>query len=456
MNYREITGNHRLRIYLNLGFDYWVILFGLIIFKLPVLIGYNQSLAVRLICLAPFILVIVKNSLFVIINHSVEFDKKIFLIFILYMSVLGISILRSSFNNYFSIRTTLGNFTIWLTFALFSFLTFACIISNAKAKYFREAIYYGLIIYVIINVLAYLLGFTNQEDLYITSRPAIMLQFFNISIFRVLFPLASGINTFGIIAGATLCISVLLFANSSEKKNKTIGLIGAGFSFYSILLTDCRGGLFFAVATIAVSVIFPTKYVKYWRWLPLIAPFLPLLYIFIQENIPLWIIQGLLRTPFLGNVDILSGRQQIWISILDHFRNFQIIHLFGYGYRGDIMAGITQEYSYLFTNFVNSDWVTGHNFVLQTIMEIGYFGLFIVLWFISTITFSLSKLILANPDDYSQKIIFFLMFFLVLAGTTETVLTPYHQELFFIFLLIASSVGVSLPREYKPQPESGG
>ncbi|NMB55526.1 MAG: O-antigen ligase family protein [Leptolinea sp.] len=438
------------------GIDYWVIILGLVIIRIPVVFGNNQSLVFRLLTLVPFLFVISRNSISVITQQRLRFNSKILAFLLVYLCVLGIAVLRSTFSDSFPLQSTLGNYVLWFTFALFGILVFSCCQNIARWKLYQEAIYYGIIVYVLVNVLANFLGLTNQEELYVTSRPAVMLQFFGISTNRVLFPLASGINTFGIVAGAAICISIILVVNSTQRKDRVFGTIGLISGVYAILLTDCRGGLFFSAVTIFTAVIFPNRYLKTFRWLPLIAPFLPFLYIFIQENIPFWVIQGLLRTPFLGNVDILSGRGTIWKTIIDHYSNFQFIHLFGYGYHGEVISGLSQEYSYLFTNFINSDWITVHNYFLQTLLEIGYLGLILMVWFITTITTRLAKMVTANPRDNSAKILFYLMFYFILAGTTETVLSTYHLELFFIFLLIIAAVGATPAIHSMPQKNGKG
>ncbi len=425
------------------GFDYWVILFGLVFIKLPSITGGNQLISIRLATLAPFFFVIFKNLLFLFTNKTVRFNKRILAGLFVYMCLLGISVVRSYFSQSFSLSTTFGNYLIWCTFASFSFFVFTRSSNQKKSRNLKKAIYYGIVIYVAVNVITYFLGLSNQDELYITSRPAIMLQFFNIISSRVLFPLASGINSFGIIAGASLCISVLLSVYSKSIKDKIIGITGSGFSIFAILVTDCRGSLFFAIFTLCIALILPKKIILIFRWLPIFAPLIPFIYIFIQRNIPFWIIQGLLRTPFFGNVDLLSGREYIWTTIINHFEEFRFLHLFGYGYHGEAISGLAQDYSYLFTNFVNSEWVTGHNYFLQTLLEIGYLGILIALWLLIKITTSLANELEEDPNEITNIVLFFLMIYFILAGTTETVLTTYHLELFYIFMLIFGSVGAN-------------
>jgi O-antigen ligase len=436
--------------------DYWILLLGMVVIRIPVVFGFNQSSVFRLLTIFPFIFVISKNAISLFTNQTIIFNKKIFVLLLIYLNLLAVAVLRSLFAKSFPIVSTLGNFSLWITFVLFGFFVFIHVSNQKKEQAYQKAIAYSIILFVVVNIMAYYFGLSNQEELYVTSRPAVMLRYFGISTDRVLFPLVSGINTFGIIAGAALCISIILLSNHSQKGDKVIGIIGLLFSAYGILLTDCRGALFFAAVTIFTSLFFPTRFVKLFCWLPLFAPLLPFIYIFIQENIPYWVIQGLLRTPFLGNVDILSGRGIIWKTIIDHYSDFQFIHLFGYGYHGEAISGLSAKYSYLFTNFINSDWITVHNYFLQTLLEIGYLGLILMVWFITTITTRLASMTVANPGDNSAKILFYLMFYFILAGTTETVLSTYHLELFYIFLLIISAVGAAPAVHSLPQKNGKG
>ncbi|HCS40039.1 MAG TPA: hypothetical protein DIW44_10710 [Anaerolineaceae bacterium] len=433
------------------GFDYWILIFGIIIYKLPTFLGYSDSIAVRIMCLSPFWVSIFINIILLINTNKLLFDKKSFIIFFLYLCLWGVAVLRSAISSYFSVASTFGNYFIWITFALFGILSLTRNSSEEKIKTYREVIYLGLILYIVVNSVTQLLGFINQKEIYLSLRPAVMLQFVGISTFRVLFPFSSGINSEGMIAGAGLCVSALLFFFNSTNSKKVIGGIGIIFSLYEILLTDSRGALFFAAITIFIAIVFSAKSIIFWRWLPLFTPAIPLFLLAVQKIIPLKFIEALSRNSVISGTEIFSGRQLIWNGILDHFNHFQFIHLFGYGYHGQQISGISTSYSYLFTNFISSELATAHNFLLQTLIELGYIGLIIVFWLVTSLFFSLAKLIKNNPKDITFRILFFLIFFLVLAGTTETTLTPDHQEIFFIFILIWATVGVSLSKKQTPQ-----
>jgi O-antigen ligase len=426
------------------SFDYWVLIFGLIIFKIPTFLGKTESIYARIICLIPFLISIFINFLKLLKRNKLNFNKQLFILFFFYLCIWGFAVLRSAFSGYFSFFSTFGNYFIWITFSLFGFLTFSVNNSPEKAVVYQKAIGYCLILYIVVNSITQIIGFVNQEEVYLSARPAVMLQYLGIFTDRVLFPLSSGINTEGLIAGASLCVSFLMLINSPVNKDRIFGTFGTLFSLYVIFLTDSRGALLFAGLTIFIAIVFKKRTVKLWRWLPLFTPVLPLMLLSIQKFFPESIVEALSRSSLISGSEILSGRQQIWNGILDHLKNFQLIHLFGYGYHGQLTSGISQSYSYLFTNFVSRELASAHNFILQTVIEIGYIGLIITFLLIISLTFSLAKLTINNPKDFIFNSLFFLLFYLVLTGTTETVLTPDHQELFFIFILIWAATGVTL------------
>ena len=430
---------------LPIDLDFWMILFSLTIVRLAYFLGYSRSPLFNLVCMLPFVLVVVKNLALLLKNQQIKkVNINMTVAFIFYLVLMGFAFLRSALSDQYSFVATVGKYGLWLTLSVFSFLTFTRI-DRPRTDLYLNAVFYGLILYIGINVATYLMGFQNPEVLYYSARPALMLKALHISINRVTFPFSSGINTFGIIAASGLVVSSIKMVHSIGRGEKILGFLGALLCLGAILAVDSRGPLVFALFTILLASIFPAKSVKLWRWIPLVAPLLPLIVIIVQKYLPFEVFIDLMRDQTTNQIDLLSGRQQIWTVILDHFKVFDWIHLIGYGYHGQVLSGLSQNYAFLFSNFVFGETASAHNFALQTLLDFGYTGLLVVYWLILSLSFRLAKLVEDNQKASLYKAAFFLLFFFVLVGSTEIVLTPDHYEIYVIFLFLCGFALVPSP-----------
>ncbi len=420
----------------HLDLDFWVILFSLVIIRLAYFLGYSRSPLFNLVCMLPFVLVVIKNLALLFRSQQIKkVNPNLLAAFCVYLVLLGIAFLRSALSDQYSFVAMVGKYGLWLTLSVFSFLSFTRIDRPIKGIYLN-AVFYGLILYILVNVVTYVLGFENPEDYFLSARPALMLKALHINLNRVTFPFSSGLNTFGIVAAAGLVVASLKMVFSRSRGEKVLGLLSALVCLGAILAVDSRGALVFALFTILLAVIFPTRAVKLWRWIPLVAPLLPLFVIFVQNYLPFELFQDLMRNPTAYEVDLLSGRQQIWTIILDQFKDFDWNHLIGYGYHGQVLSGLSQNYAFLFSNFIFGETASAHNFALQTLLDFGYVGFIAVYWLILSLSFRLAWLVKVNTSEPQAKIAFFLFFFIVLAGSTEIVLTPDHVEIFVLFIFL--------------------
>jgi len=434
-----------------LSLDFWVLIFSLLLLRLPVAIGYRQSALVRTLFLTPIFIVIIKNLIQLILHPQIHFKRTLLAWFVLYAVVESLSFFRTATTNFFPTITVLGNWLVWFSMGIFGFLIFSNVRNKAALAQFRAAIYYALILYVFLNAALHITGYQSPENIYFFARSpasfqAILLKNVGITMQRVVFPTASGINSFGIVAGAAFVSSFVLFLSSKKLIDRIMGGVGFLSSLYIILLTDSRGPLFFAFITIFIFAILPISLITIWRWLPIMTPVLPYMLTFSLRYIPISILQKVSRSFSGGTTsDSLSGRLLIWQAVLDSFRNFQFIHLFGFGYRGQVVSGVSQKYASLFSIYADPEISGAHNFVMQTLLEVGYLGVIISIGFITAILFHFVSYLKAH-QDHTVKVLFFILIYLLLAGTTESVLTVDHQELFTIFMFIWAAVG-SLPNK---------
>jgi len=431
--------------------DFWTLILSLLLLGFPSALGHRESPVVRLAFFSPILIVISKNIFYLVWNsihkiHKIHFNRLLLVLFIIYAGVESVAFIRAVLSNSFSTSAIMGSWLIWFSFALFGLLAFSNVNNVNVLQRFREAIYYSLILYVSLNAILNILGYKTPQVLYTSLFPSVMLKSIGIIANRVLFPTASGINTFGIIAGAAIVASSVLFFSSPNKIDRILGLLGIGLGVYGILLSDSRGAFLFALLTVLLS--FPTFriFTPFLRWLAVLIPLLPYTLIFALRFVPQSLSEILNRSSSSQGVESnLSGRFVIWDAVLDNFNNFRFTHLFGFGYRGQVVSGISREYSHLFVSYLDAEMAGAHNFLLQTLLDTGYIGALIAICLITALLFVLGAH-LKNNQDHTVKILFFLLVYLVFAGVTETVLTPNHQELFAIFMLIWAAAG-SLPKQ---------
>ena len=85
--------------------------------------------------------------------------------------------------------------------------------------------------------------------------------------------------------------------------------------------------------------------------------------------------------------DIASGRTLIWLYAVDFIRDFNLSHLFGFGYMGHAASGLSEQYKHLFYgwNTATPETVSLHNAILQIFIDYGYFGalIFIIILYYS-------------------------------------------------------------------------
>jgi len=436
-----------------LNADYWVLVFSLLLVRFPVALGFRGSALIRFLFLLPFLIIIIKNLLYLAQHsiHKIYFNPWLFVLFILYVGVETIAFLRTATNIFFSSSAIMGNWLVWFLFAMFGLFVFAAVNNRNGLQRFREAIYYALILYVSVNALMSILGFHSPDVLYFSSFRSVILGSLGIAADRVLFLTAAGINSFGLVGGAALVASAVLFFSSSRKIDRIIGVIGIVSSLYVVLLTDSRGALLFSLVSIFLSLFPFGMFIPALRWVAALAPALPFTLVSALRLLPTQISQVLNRSSSSQGADAtLSGRFIIWNAILNHFYDFRFLNLFGFGFRGQVASGISWEYSYLFSSWLDPEVAGAHNFVLQTLLDTGYIGALITICFITSLLFALGSH-LKNSQDHTIKVLFFLLIYLIVVGTTDTVLTPEHQELFLVFMLIWAAAG-SLPKRKENIP----
>jgi len=370
------------------------------------------------------------------------FEQRILIVGLLYFLVSLVGILRAS------VRTPFVLLNIYQIITVLIFVLSARKTLNSKPQLFMRYVFAGLIFYLGANVIFHLMGMENQTEIYLKNFDSVMLSLIGIETSRVYYPLAEGINPFGMVGGAGFVMSVAMGISNLRNRSKDIRswiitILGVSLGFYIILTTDSRGALLFAILTTGL-IVFGLLFINeigFWFCL-LVQPTALLA----RENIirNLAFISPLIRS----NSDVLSGRGVIWQAGIEHLSTFNWIHLVGYGLSGQTISGVVEEYNHLFISYININRISLHHFGLQTIYDFGYIGLLLAYSLMFLMGITLVKQIKTKSENQEDILAFVFLLYILLAGSVSITPAYYAREMFFLFIFIWVAAGMSLGEEH--------
>ena len=451
--------------------DYWLLLFSIVIWRFPIALGARGDLILRSVLVIPYIVQIIIKARYLYKNKVVaHLDKKFLTIFILFAGTWILGFIRTIFYKYtfdsFYLAEYLGTLII---LGLFLILVLAYNNDIEKRQNLLKGIFYAFGLYMIINLLIFLSGRQSVELPYLAKYPAQILSILGISIYRTLFPMADGINSFGILSGAVLVSLIPLCFSKMNFSNKIFTWIAVISCMIIILLTDSRGAIIYSILTLIIIIV-PSKILKLLRWSPLLISFFPIIILIFapsllkqninilnrpesqwEENKPLTNSTNECDKSLQQSGGFLSNRPIIWEMVINELRDFQYIHIVGYGVRGQVVSSISNSYSCLFTSYAHPTLASAHNGWLQTILDVGYIGFGIVFALLVMIINKLSGL-LTITKDVTYKAMLAGLIYIILSGTLEASFSPDFYGTFIILLFISISLLFQGPAKDMPHP----
>lgn len=447
--------------------NFWLIVFSLSIFRLPIAFGYRFSFPALYFGILPFAAGIIFNLL-VVSKQKMHpaFNKRNFILFCFFVLLWIVALLRT----YFRESTddaffTFGVLVSWLILGLFLLLAFS-VTDESQHNELIGALIYGLGFFVFLNIALYFLGIDPPGSLYLADYPAQMLSFVGISQYRVLFPMASGINSFGTVSGAAMVGLFFLFKKSTNNLEKILLFFLVVFCLLAILFTDSRGALFFSLMTIGLFLL-PRKIFRYTRWIPfLISIFILLIIVIPTGSLAKWLPDlsrpdSVWQNPneidvndqcekFLANSEgLFSNRSIIWRFAINKLGTFNLEQLIGFGFRGQYYSGLISNYACLFKSYAFPQFASLHQIWLQVVFDTGYLGFLFILALLILVVRESS---VYNPTSkFSGNFALASMIcYLVLSGTLEATITPDAIVLFFTLTYILISFSFSKKRVSTP------
>ena len=293
---------------------------------------------------------------------------------------------------------------------------------------------YLLICYVAMNFILFVLGIQNRTqsvnggELGVSS----LMSLIGIAHERVLFFLAQGFQSFGFIIG-------LLFIYNSFM-NYRLPMLKVMISLVCLvvmILGDVRGALFISLISIASIYLLSRIYVRQLNII-VFSGFC----IVIAGLILIVIGQASLDVVSRDGATVLSGREIIWFFTIAELSETSLFNLItGYGAWSQAISGVSDNYSFIFSNWANPELASYHNAYLQVLMDIGLLGVVIYFVILKDYLSVLSYELYSDFHNKYFKLHLAVIIYYVLFGLFDINLLFYNQMAFYIFSLHIFMVG---------------
>ncbi len=414
-------------------------------FKIPDLPGIPNFLGrqfLEVMSSAPLVLVILLNLILGRGNVN-RYQVPFLLACLFFLGIQLVSLLRYAMvedsHRAEAIRMGLG-FSL-IAAAAFSFVWNS---SGEVLKKLVTAATHGLFVFLSLNILLYLAGVRASDEFSISheidgvvGRNAI-LSVLGIGGNRVRFPMATGINSFGLLSGASLLLGLFRYQQA-----KLYGTLVISVSLLATVLTDTRSALLFAFLSFIFCAILNTRYRGQFALLAFVMPFVSFVgFPLLAMATPLLEKAGLGDSAFRGSADQAKGnvRMSFYRVVFERALESPEGISLGYGYMGHKTSGAALAYSAYMTDTDDrrASRRTPHNGILSMLLDNGLLG---VAGFLGLTAGMIRSLMSSSGSE--RRYAMGLLSYILLCGATEAVPTLYFFDMLWVYLLIlAGSLAV--------------
>jgi hypothetical protein len=358
------------------------------------------------------------TSLFIFNSYEISAKKKNKSLKLFYsksdllIALFVFAVIRSFFANAIGFST--------LVYLVFILLFFTLLIkSDVQKPHFFRAVLLAFFGIVIINLLLYLIGinaniFVKKVDLH-DSR---ILEYIGISLQRSRFFIFNNFAYYSMMLGI-----LFIGRNYIALNNKYFKYAIIGSALLSFLILDARGPFFALIIVIAFKNILYKLNAFGFLLFCIAIGIIPFAYSLIS------IYFGL---QLEDNLALVSSRDILWQVFFLNYDPSLFQFVFGYGYLGQYISGISPKYAVLFTNWGNASQISLHNSYLQYIMDLGIIG---VLLLYKIIKNSFKKIEHLKLNELKLLIYYFL-----LLGISDMSIQINNFVVFYFFIILVNFV----------------
>ncbi|MGZ8741245.1 MAG: O-antigen ligase family protein [Gaiellaceae bacterium] len=393
-----------------------LLVLSLLLIRLPSVVGPGTGG----LALIPAAVLLGAGQLFLQRPRRLTISTGLAAVYIAMLAVIAVAFFRAGQDG--GIYTQRGAITEGIAFLLLGSFVFNAILAEPDEEARRRrviALCFAPVAYVAVNELLYFGGVRapiNPAAIQNTGQGE-LLSLLGLSGQRVLFPYGEGLNGFGVMAGMSLVVSVVALRTMTGRV-QLAGAAGVVASVYGLLAADSRGPFLFALAVCMALLAAPRVLRSGATGLPMVAPFAPAI---IPAVLGLFAGTSVSSTFARGNQDFASatGRTDVWSAVLDFLDHFQLQQLVGWGFGGQLSSEVSYTYSYVVSTNDRPEFATAHNFILQSILDVGYLGTALFLTVFALGLYYAGKQ-LVNTTGSGANLVLGVLIYLLLAGTLES------------------------------------
>jgi O-antigen ligase len=307
----------------------------------------------------------------------------------------------------------------------------------------------GLGIYILINIIGWLLGVKNSytENLQLINTGS-LLKFLGT---RVIFPFSANFQIFSIEAGLTF----LLILVKGHRRNIRLNIFDylLLISCLFVLLVVNSRNAFLAVAVSLFFLIVGSK-VKQKLLFPffLIVLFIPIIFTLssfsnLVKNIPINL-TFLTRSNNISELFTLNSRTYIWQALISKYMHFEPIQLIGYGSFGQIRSGLSMINS---GYWQNPELISLHNIFLQNLVDGGYIQLILLLLLLIT---TFKNILVGILKNQPEKLFSFIALIYLTMCSMMDITINFNQNITFLLFLLACTQAATYYEGKNYQPNN--
>lgn len=282
---------------------------------------------------------------------------------------------------------------------------------------------------------------------------AILLSYLGVSINRIEFPLAGGLNNYSSYIGALfgICLNLYFFSKSYRLLSVFSGVV----FFITLLCIDSRAAIIYPIL-ITILIFFLNKKKPLKKGFSFLSLLVVLGPVFIAFLLPLISTIPGLEIISRGDEDLKTGNSRliIWVIAFAEFVSFKSVHIFGYGEYGHFASGASKKWGVIFSSWENSDMKTPHSTLFSIIFDYGYVGLIL---YVTLIYSTLEKIrTLWTIKPIIAYVSFSYILYNILSGITETLNGFYFPNYMLLFAMVVILVNIQYYIIKKKETKSNG